>query len=204
MADFIPAYLLTISYEGGYGLLKGDKGGETYMGISRVYNPNFPGWAIIDNYKKKYSNGKIPQNTRFSKDAQLETMVRDYYLVNYWNAKAKGSQIKNQETANLVYDMVVNHGQGARVVNEAINTAMNRNTVTVTNKITSDTLHWLNSNTEKIYPFILQQREKYMRSLADFDKFGKGWINRLRKFPTSIKIAAAGGAALLLLTAVFF
>lgn len=202
MADFLPAHKLTISYEGGYGLLKGDKGGETYMGISRVYNPNFPGWAIIDKYKKQYG-GKIPHNTRFSKDVQLETMVKDYYLVNYWNAKAKGGLIKNQETANLVYDMVVNHGQGARVVNEAINTAMNRNTVKVTNQITSDTLNWLNSNTEKIYPFILSQREKYVRSLDDFDKFGNGWINRIRKFPKTITIAAAGGAALLLL-ALFF
>ncbi len=45
MADFIPCFEQTLTLEGGYKLhtVKGDRGGMTYAGISRVHHPNWPG-----------------------------------------------------------------------------------------------------------------------------------------------------------------
>lgn len=197
MADFIPAYLNTLVWESGYNIIPGDDGGETYMGISFKFNPSFPGRAIIDNYKKKYANGRIPAGTRFKDDTTLELMVRDYYMVNYWNAKARGGEIINQKVANLVYDMVVNHGRGARIVNTAIinfggkvemvkKNVNGRISSTPINKITNDTLHWLNSNPISIYPLIWLARSDYYHADDDFDKFKNGWMNRLNSFPKTI------------------
>lgn len=42
--------------EGGYANVLGDKGGETYMGISRVYWPSWPGWPVIDDWRAERIN----------------------------------------------------------------------------------------------------------------------------------------------------
>ena len=44
MADFEQAFSKTMGAEGGYKLtdIKGDKGGQTYAGISRRFHPDFP------------------------------------------------------------------------------------------------------------------------------------------------------------------
>lgn len=59
MADFDKAYFRTCKFEGGYANDKNDSGGETYKGISRVHNPKWGGWKIIDSYKKKKIFRKI-------------------------------------------------------------------------------------------------------------------------------------------------
>lgn len=52
MANFKIALDKVLSREGGYINDPDDKGGETYKGISRKYNPDWKGWRIIDNTKK--------------------------------------------------------------------------------------------------------------------------------------------------------
>lgn len=204
MASFDLAYPIIKKWEGNevYALLKGDDGGETYAGIARVPNPGWPGWLIIDQVKRKYRNGRIPNGTRIN-DASLALAVKAYYQ-NLWLNKAKGDKIIHQQMANLVFDMSVNHGKGPQLINEAIVAAGGK--IKITNSISSDTLNFLNSVPEKIYPFIIQRREKYYRSLADFHLFGKGWLNRLASFPKTITAAeaAAGGATVLLLIASLF
>ena len=48
MADFNKAYKATMGHEGGYVDDPADKGGETYKGIARRYNPGWGGWKQID------------------------------------------------------------------------------------------------------------------------------------------------------------
>jgi hypothetical protein len=45
-----------------------DKGGETYSGISRKYNPKWAGWPFID--KGDY--------------ASADKLIKDFYYENYW------------------------------------------------------------------------------------------------------------------------
>lgn len=192
MADFKAAYKITEKWEGNrvYAILKGDKGGETYAGLARIYNPDFKGWPVIDAEKKKYPGGRIPNGTKIP---AAEPWIEEYYYRRYWLAQAKGDKIQNQQVANLVFDMVVNHGKGERVVNQAIRNAGGK--IPLSDNITADTLKFLNADPAGIYPFIWKAREQYIKGLPDFSRFGTGWLNRLNDFPKAIAGAVSSAAA---------
>lgn len=92
MADFAPAYEKTIVDEGGYQLatVKGDRGGMTYAGISRVMNPQWAGWAHID-------QGKTPPTD----------LVRAFYWSGFWEP-IQGDAIESQDLANALFKFAVN------------------------------------------------------------------------------------------------
>lgn len=98
MADFLPAFEAMIANEGGYVLhqVEGDRGGMTYAGIARNMNPNWPGWAVID-------EGGTPS----------ADMVRHFYRVQFWNPIC-GDEIQSQEVAQAIFDFHVNAGAVAR------------------------------------------------------------------------------------------
>jgi len=100
MISFNEAFENTVKYEGGYSNDKYDSGGETYMGISRVYHPNWEGWKLIDEGRK--SNIGLEGYT-------ILLMVKEHYKKEYWN-KIKGDQLKDQKIANKVFDVAVNMG----------------------------------------------------------------------------------------------
>ncbi len=52
--NYVKALIFTSSAEGAFANRKADKGGITYKGISRVYNPKWIGWNIINRYLDKY------------------------------------------------------------------------------------------------------------------------------------------------------
>lgn len=93
MAQFDPAFESMIRNEGGYKLhqVAGDRGGMTYAGISRVMNPQWPGWAFID-------RGEIPPSQ----------LVRDFYRAGYWEP-IRGDDLP-QDTARSIFDFAVNSG----------------------------------------------------------------------------------------------
>ncbi len=94
MADFLQSYERMIVNEGGYRLTitKGDRGGMTFCGISRVNWPSWSGWAEID-------AGRVP-----TVDA-----VRMFYRVNFWEP-LKLSDVAHQRTASTLFDFAVNAG----------------------------------------------------------------------------------------------
>ena len=55
MADFNIAFNKVVFHEGGYVNDPEDRGGETYMGISRRAHPSSNIWYHIDKVTKKYS-----------------------------------------------------------------------------------------------------------------------------------------------------
>ncbi|MEQ1678845.1 MAG: glycosyl hydrolase 108 family protein, partial [Chitinophagaceae bacterium] len=174
-----------------YAILKGDDGGETFGGISRVYVPEWSGWSIIDAVKKNYKNGIIPNNTKIP---MAEAAVVDYYEEYIWRRKGQCHLIKNQQVANLVFDACVQHGKAARIINAACKDAgfiikmekTKAGKIVPLNKITGDTLNCLNSVPQIVYPLIWLRREAYYKADDDWDKFGKGWMNRLNSFPKGI------------------
>lgn len=92
MADFLQAYEAMIVDEGGYKLheVEGDRGGLTYAGIARRFNPDWEGWAWID-------RGETPPSQ----------MVRDWYRASYW-VPLRGDEIKDQEIAEALFNFAVN------------------------------------------------------------------------------------------------
>lgn len=104
MADFNIAHKRTDKFEGKniYTKTPGDSGGETWSGISRVANPNWKGWKILDAIPNKKHNQVI-------NNPELEQLKLDLYRQNYWNP-VWGDKIKKQEVANDMYDTAVNMG----------------------------------------------------------------------------------------------
>lgn len=93
MSDFAPAFERVILNEGGYKLttVPGDRGGQTYAGITRRSFPHWRGWAAID-------AGAIPE-------AQL---VRELYQTSFWDKLRCGEM--SQRTAECLFDFAVNAG----------------------------------------------------------------------------------------------
>lgn len=123
MANFDIAYNITSQIESGYSNISSDKGGETYCGISRINNPGFVGWSIIDQRNKI----KQLQRGEFICDNRLDKLVKEFYKQNYWNKNRLGDII-NQDIANEIYDIGVNMGTGfaAYVLQDSLN-LLNRN-----------------------------------------------------------------------------
>lgn len=105
MANFTLAFNRTLLFEGGYVNDPADRGGETYNGISRVNNPKWRGWVIIDAQKKKPN---FPQNLSEVK-TELGKLETSLYKSNYWDM-VWGDRIKKQSVANDLYDTAVNMG----------------------------------------------------------------------------------------------
>jgi lysozyme family protein len=76
---FDDAFTRLIGNEGRYANDPKDPGGETYTGISRVNNPTWAGWTLVDGHK---SDPTFP--ACLTADATLQAAVRSYYLLNYW------------------------------------------------------------------------------------------------------------------------
>lgn len=113
MASFEIFYPKLKKYEGGYASAKfaasiGDRGGETYKGIARNFNPNWAGWPIIDAWKAK--NGEPKWNT-FIPDPRLDELAKSHSKKAYWD-KLRLDEVKNQSVAEAIGDFGFNSGLG--------------------------------------------------------------------------------------------
>jgi len=102
MDHFNEAFARTMSEEGGYTFDRMDPGGETYMGISRVYWPGWEGWGIIDD---SVEEGMIPEFAM----SDLAPLVFDFHRTNYWN-RIQGDKVAriSSEVAYELFDTAVN------------------------------------------------------------------------------------------------
>ncbi len=89
----------SIVHEGSYAPAFGVNG-ETYKGIDRRQQPGWPGWKIIDEYKKKRFS--IPKYS-ILKNVQLDNQVIDFYTKNFW-PKSKAGLLNNQTFAENYFD----------------------------------------------------------------------------------------------------
>lgn len=99
MASFAKHIGSLITKEGGYVLTDNpnDRGGQTYAGISRKWNPDWPGWAVID-------RGGVP----------AKELVDGFYRVRYWNAIC-GDKLKSDDVAEILLSSAVLSGAGTAV-----------------------------------------------------------------------------------------
>jgi lysozyme family protein len=119
MADFAKYFPLLLANEGGYVFDPHDPGGETWAGVSRVFNPRWPGWPLIDAHKAQadwpqncniYPRNKLA-TAKLKPDARLATAVQSFYQAQYWDSQHLGA-IKNQCIASQLCDIGVNSGTG--------------------------------------------------------------------------------------------
>ena len=125
MANFNKEFQKVILAEGGYVNDSDDAGGETYLGISRINNPNWIGWEVIDEEKKKglkYINGRLKRDKSLTNAANL------LYKQKYWDV-LELDDIPSQKIAHQLFDTAVNCG-----ITTAIRIAQQITMMTITGK----------------------------------------------------------------------
>ena len=108
MAKFDEAFEKVVFHEGGYVNDKDDKGGETYMGISRKAHPNSLIWQHIDKVTKRFKTPSVI-TTELKKNNELTDLIKKIYKSDYWNPFDLTKE-KSQRLANQIFDNAVNMG----------------------------------------------------------------------------------------------
>lgn len=121
MADFTPAFDRTLAHEGGFVNDPKDRGGETFMGITRRDHPDWPGWRVVDAAK---GTAQFPHG--LNEMPALQEMASDLYKRRYWD-RFDGDSLAHQGVAEELFDTGVNMGVGRAVqfLQRALN-ALNR------------------------------------------------------------------------------
>ncbi len=182
MANFSAAYRIARKNEGGYVNDPADKGGETYKGVARNFNPSWPGWLIIDEYKRL--KGPIKKNTIIA-NTKLDLLVEGLFKKNYWD-RMQGDTINSQKVADIFFDMFINSGKAARVMQASLNT-LGKN-IPLDNTIGTKTILAINATpSDTLHDEFKKQRIAYYKSQAGVsfdDKFLKGLLVRVNdSFP---------------------
>lgn len=149
MDNFSRAFNLVVSAEGEYSNDPRDPGGETKYGISKASYPDL--------------------------DIAALTLVqaKEIYKKDYWDA-VKGDQF-SWTVAYPLFDCAVNQGRGRAVKFAQIAAGVKDDGLigpaTVARLQAVNPVSWLNL-------FMAARATKYAET-ANFDRFGKGWMNRL-------------------------
>lgn len=172
MADFLPAFEQMIQDEGGYTLhtIPGDRGGQTYAGIARNFNPDWEGWEFIDR-----------------RETPPTPMVRNWYHSNYWIPIA-GDHLTHQAVASSIFNFAVNSSAPGRPT-VAVKLAQLVAGATPDGSLGPRSVAALNAmDPEKfVMAYALAKIARY-RDIVTRDrtqiKFLLGWINRTLKDAT--------------------
>lgn len=180
MANFSLYYPKLLVYEGGYASAAyaakmGDTGGETYLGIARNYNKNWPGWQIIDAYKVK--NGEPKYNSKID-DPELYRLAGLISKADYWD-KMKLDQVHNQSVAEMIGDYGFNSG-----ISTSVKATQNIIGTKVTGVITDDDIQKINAENSLVLFTTLQSKRVNMikNSTKITPKFKAGLTTRAMSF----------------------
>lgn len=177
---FFPAAIAhLLAAEGGYSNHAADRGGETYLGISRRFFPKWEGWGTVDRIR---ATGRVPS----AHDQSLVPLAHRFYELNFYDPTG-GDRLGDQRLATEMLDQAVNLGIGRanRHLQEAIN-LLNRgapDVVKVDGQIGPATLAELRKlNPAHVYRVLnALQAEHYLklcRSNSSQEEFLRGWLER--------------------------
>lgn len=139
MANYNIAYNKVIKVEGGYVNDPDDAGGETYMGISRKFNPNAKFWKIIDEIKSKNKSiTNKEMNAILKKNNSIIGEIKNIYKNKYWD-KLYLDNLNSQKIAEELFDTAVNMG-----VSVAIKILQNSLRVKTDGKMSNDLIKQIN------------------------------------------------------------
>lgn len=118
--NYEECFRILIKHEGGYSNHYADRGGMTFMGISRKFWPDVPIWDRIDMILDA-GGGKEEINLLMDSDEVVE-IVKHFYRREFWT-KALCDRISNQQLASTHLNFAVNAGirKAVRLIQEAAN-----------------------------------------------------------------------------------
>ena len=181
MSYFDNAYAITMSHEGGYVNDPDDAGGETYKGISRVYNPSWIGWQMIDSYK---TFDDFPKCLEL--DDALQDAVKQCYKERYFDP-FRGDQMP-ENIACEMFDTAVNMGVGRAVKFLQISlNVLNRNGSLYQDQVEDGDY---GKTTDKCYrAFMEKDGDSWLLVKMLNVLQGMHYINYMKKSPTQEKYA---------------
>lgn len=169
MADFNKALAFVRKHEGGYANVSGDRGGETYAGITRINHPSWPGWVAIDAAKPLKHNAVVPA---------ADPYIAEFYKINYWRP-IQGDNINDQRVAEFLFDWFVNSGRWAIIH------AQREVGVKDDGNFGPRTLEAVNAAGPTLFDKLRTRRVDFVTELAKRPgqaKFLKGWLRRIYSF----------------------
>lgn len=187
MSYFMDAYSVTLHHEGGYVNDVDDVGGETYKGISRVYNPSWDGWNIIDISKNE---DNFPKSLEL--DEGLQAQVKRFYKDKYFDLY-RGDDMPRMLTLEM-FDTSVNMGVGRAVKFLQISlNVLNRNQQLYPDMVEDGsygpTTHknlysYLQTDSEMLLCKVINVLQgnhyiNYMKKSPKQEKYARGWFNRI-------------------------
>lgn len=193
MIVFDQAFTDLIKLEGGYSNNPLDVGGETYKGITRRFNADWKGWAIIDSYNIKFGS-------LLKKDQNLQALVKEFYKMKYWDAMQLDQVARlSSDVAYQLFQCGANQGivTTVKMLQRALNCfpdlQLNHWPLKVDGIIGEQTMHILYGHVhiDEDYqerPYVLtmlksQQCLRYMEIVEKDPKqvvFLKGWLARIK------------------------
>jgi lysozyme family protein len=168
-----------IKHEGYYANVKGDRGGETYMGIARNLHPNWRGWDIIDQYREVVKF--IRRNTKIE-NSELTKLVKDFYYATFYKAY-NIDKINSGSLQEIIFDWCVNSGRwGSKGVQKVLNSNFNAGLVR-DGILGQKTIAAINQcKPEQLFIAIKESRINYYKRIAKIgenEKFLNGWLKRI-------------------------
>jgi len=156
-----------------------DPGKETFVGISRKYHPNWPGWKYVDELKEEDIIDEIDEE--YIKYSELYNLILDFYFIEYW--KKLHLDIIDFNLALLLFDSAINLGKKT-----AVKLLQRILSVKDDGIIGMQTL-----NAIKNFESIELLKEKYKLKRIEYytnlcyknkklKKYLLGWVNRVLKF----------------------
>jgi len=173
-ADFMTVFSQIKAHEGAWVHDMNDKGGETYAGITRRWNPQWEGWQFVDEAK--------PLKQCDSVGGLVPHYVLDYYLT-IW-VREGFYLIKDQQVANYLFDFRIHGTIGTKIITRVMKDMGAK--IEVTNDMTEDITRAANSLNKKLFLRKLQKsRIEFYRGIVKRDpsqrKFLSHWLYRAQK-----------------------
>lgn len=166
--DFINAFQELIINEGGYSNDPVDAGGKTIYGItSRDYPHQFT--VIYQLFKE-------------GNKALALKAAENFYRKEFWNPLYE--EIPDSSLAFKLFDLSVNRGKktAVKLLQDTLFFDFGK-TIARDGNFGAITLSAINTivNYDILYQKYIERNEASYRKLTTFWRFGKGWLNRLRK-----------------------
>ncbi len=192
MSYFLDAYNTIMGHEGGYSNDPDDAGGETFKGISRVYNSSWEGWEIIDKLKMTFAFPDNLFDETVEEIRELNKKVKLFYKMKYFDDYL-GDEM-SIGLATEMFDISVNMGIGRAVKFLQISlNLLNRNEKLYNDMVVDgdygNTTHrclqkYLETDTIHLllkFLNVLQGSHyiNYMKKSPIQEKYARGWFNRV-------------------------
>ena len=136
----------------------------------------------LNAYNQRHPEANFPENVRELTGQQAEQI----YTELYYNDRNIGN-IDNPRIAHAIFDMGVmsNYSNVGRTVQDTINETQGTN-LTVDGDIGVRTIQALNNipanQVDRFMVALIENRIEYLKSLADWDKYGRGWTARTNRY----------------------